>query len=149
MARAMFTTSAIFTWDTAPADAFRRCAVEPRGMTRLADHPVRAGRIDRPEDRAEVLRVLDPVEHHDQRRSLCRDHQVLDAEGRGLLHLGDHALVAMTRAPCQAIELVGSHATHGTSWASARRTTAVRRSSARGDTWIAVARLARNASSTD
>jgi hypothetical protein len=33
----------------------------------LDHHPVDAGRIRRPQDRAEVVRILDAVEHHHER----------------------------------------------------------------------------------
>ena len=46
----------------------RRRAVERRRVTRLPDDAVRAGRVDRPQNRADVVRILDAVEHDDQRR---------------------------------------------------------------------------------
>ena len=46
----------------------RRRAVERRGVPRLPDDAIGAGRIDRPEDRADIVRILDAVEHDDQRR---------------------------------------------------------------------------------
>ena len=54
-------------------DARRRtpCAATPssaRGMARLPHDAVRAGRVDGPQDRADVVRILDAVEHDEQRR---------------------------------------------------------------------------------
>ncbi len=75
----MFTTVAIRTCASAPADAFADDAVERGGMARLADHAVHAGRIRRPEDGADVVRILDAVEHDEQRRRRTgRGDQILD-----------------------------------------------------------------------
>ena len=38
-------------------------------MPRLSDDPVRAGRVDSAQDRAEVVRIFDAVEDNDQRRA--------------------------------------------------------------------------------
>ena len=67
-ARAIFTTSAIFTCASAPADAFPAARAERRRMPGLTNHAVRAGRVDAAKDRAEVVRILDAVEHDEQRR---------------------------------------------------------------------------------
>ena len=106
----MFTTSAIFTCDTAPADAFAAAPSERRRMPRLPHDAVGAGRIDRPQDRADIVRILDAVEHDDERRSAAaRIEQILDARAlRVAAHVGDDAL--MHAAARGAIELAGRHA---------------------------------------
>ena len=48
-----------------------RRAVERRGMPRLPHHAIGARRIHRSENRADVLRILDAVEHHEQARALA------------------------------------------------------------------------------
>ena len=49
-----------------------RRAVERRRPPRLPDDAGRAGGVDRAQDRADVLRILDAVEHDDQRRARVR-----------------------------------------------------------------------------
>ena len=81
-------------------------------MPRLPDDAIAAGGIDRAQDRSDVVRILDAVEHDDERRPRRADHQILDAEvRRGILHVGDDALVHAA-ARRESIELVGLHATH-------------------------------------
>ena len=80
----MLTTSAIFTCDTAPADAFAAAPSSARRVPRLPDDAVGAGGVDRPQDRADVVRILDAVEHDDQRRARSRAvDEILDAEALG------------------------------------------------------------------
>ena len=67
-ARAMFTSVAIAHVRHRPGRRLRGNTVERRGMTRLPHDAVRAGRVDRPQDRAHVVRIFDAVEHDDQRR---------------------------------------------------------------------------------
>ena len=64
----MFTSVAIRTCATAPGRRLGGDAVERRGVARLPHDAVRAGGIDGPQDRADVVRILDAVEHDDQRR---------------------------------------------------------------------------------
>ena len=55
-------------------------AVERRGVPRLPDDAVRAGGIDGAQNRADVVRILDAVEHDDQRRLRRRGgDELLDA----------------------------------------------------------------------
>ena len=58
----MFTTSAILTWATLQPRPSPR-PIQARRMPRLPHHPVDAGRVGRPQDGADVVRVLDAVEH--------------------------------------------------------------------------------------
>jgi hypothetical protein len=80
-------------------------------VSRLPDHAVHAGRIGRPENRADVMRILDAIEHHDERRPRrCRRDDLLDAVLLRRLELGDDSLVhAATRRP---IERLCVHAIH-------------------------------------
>ena len=128
----MFTTSAIFTCDTAPADAFAAAPSSARRVPRLPHDAVAARRIDRPQDRADVVRILDAVEHDDQRRRLRADHQILDAVARRVRDVGDHALVPLP--PRQPIELVAADPLDRARPAPRPAARArVSRSSARGD----------------
>ena len=71
-----------------------RRAVERRRAPRLPHHARRAGRIDRPQDRADVLRILDAVEHDDQRRIAARRRARSASVASGsAAHVGDDALV--------------------------------------------------------
>ena len=71
----------------------RRRAAERRRMPRLPHHAVRPRRVGRPQNRAEVVRILDPIEHDDQRRAFRLHDEIFDAEAGGVAHLGRNALV--------------------------------------------------------
>jgi lysophospholipase L1-like esterase len=79
-------------------------AAERRGVPRLPDDAVRPCRIHRPEDRAEVMRIFDPIEHNEEcgRRRVA--DKIVELVGFALLHVGDHTL--MRRAPGLAVEFV-------------------------------------------
>ena len=62
----MFTTSATRTHATAPADAFAARGIERGGPARLTDHAVAARGIERAQNRPDVVRILDAVEHDDE-----------------------------------------------------------------------------------
>ena len=64
----MFTSVAIAHVRHRAGRRLRRNAVERRGVPRLPHDTVRARRIDRPQDRPDVVRILDAVEHDDERR---------------------------------------------------------------------------------
>ena len=107
----MFTTVAIRTCASAPADAFADDAVERGGMARLADHPVNACRIRRAKDGPDVVRVFDPVEHDEERRRRtgARD-QILDrivARRRDLRH--DVLMRSAARDPRQRFRIDPLH----------------------------------------
>ena len=72
----MFTTSAICTCDTAPADALAAAPPSARRPARLHDHAVGPGRVHRPQNRTDVVRVFDAVEHDEQRRSVRAANQI-------------------------------------------------------------------------
>ncbi len=76
----MFTTSAIFTCDTAPADAFAAAPSSGAAWRDCRITPSRASRIHRAQDRPDVVRILDAVEHDDQRRRRGATHQVVHVE---------------------------------------------------------------------
>ena len=88
----MLTTSAILTCATAPADAF---AAAPRAPPSAASAPRRrrAGRIGGSKDRAEVVRILDAVEHDDQRRTSGAAHQFVEAVIGGVVDVSDDSLM--------------------------------------------------------
>ena len=106
----MLTTSAIFTWDTAPADAF--AAAPPSGAARrdLAHDAVGARGVDASQDRADVVRILDAVEHDDERRPGRPGHEIGDADRCGFRQVRGDALVHA--AARRAIELGGCHTPH-------------------------------------
>ncbi len=86
--------------DARHADVFERASrgaahhFGQAGRTPLGQqHAVGAGRLARAQDRAQVARVLDPVERHQQRRVAQAAEQVLDLEQRLLRDDGDDALV--------------------------------------------------------
>ena len=117
-------------------------------MSRLADDAVGAGGVDGPQNRADVVRILDPIDYDDERGPVSGGDQILDAEALGLLHLRNHALMAMPGTARETIELIGADAPHRDvlflSQTDQRRQTVVgaRRDAQRGDP------PARSASST-
>ena len=147
-ARAMFTTSAILTCDDRAGRRLGRRAAERRRVPRLADDAVGAGRIDRPQDRADVVRILDAVEHDDAAaRPRAGSTRSSTLNVSVVAHVGDDAL--MHAAARRAIEIAGAHAPHRHALAPPRAArAAATRSSARADTRIAVTRPARSASRT-
>src|SRR3989338_5669863 len=88
-ARAMFTTSAIGTWGIAPADAFA-----PPPSSPPAGHAIRPGRFHRPQNRPDVVRIFNAVEHDNERHALRAYHEIFHAQGRRVFHVGDEALAA-------------------------------------------------------
>ena len=100
-ARAMLTTSAIRTCATAPADALAAAPPSAADRRVLDDHAVDAGRVGRPKDRAEVVRILDAVEHDDERRPRGAAHQVVDAVVRGARRRRRRRPGARRRAPAR------------------------------------------------
>ncbi len=63
----MFTTSAIRTCASAPADAFAAAPPRAADAGYCTTTPSHARRIRGPQDRAEIVRILDAVEHDEQR----------------------------------------------------------------------------------
>ena len=71
---------------------------------------MRARGIHASQDRADVVRVLDAVEHDEQRRTVGVLHEVADAVVPRGAHFGDHALMhAVATAP---VEFAGLDAFH-------------------------------------
>ena len=85
-------------------------AVEPRRVARLTDDAVSARRIDRAQDRADIVGILDLIEHDEERRAARPGDQILDAERRLIAHVGDDALVAA--AVRESIQLIDIRAAH-------------------------------------
>ena len=75
----MFTTSAIFTCATAPADAFAAAPSSGAACRDCRTTPSRARRVHRPQNRADVVRIFDAVEHDDERGARARRDEILDA----------------------------------------------------------------------
>ncbi len=89
----------------APADAFAADCVEGGGAARLPDEAVRARGVHASQDRADVVRVLDAVEHDEQGRAAGVLHELADAVLPRGTHLGDHTLMhAVATSP---VELPG------------------------------------------
>ena len=80
IARAMFTTSTTGTWAMAPADAFAATASSAAARRGLTDDAVRAGGIDGTDDCADVVRILDAVEHDEQRWTGHAAHELVQAD---------------------------------------------------------------------
>ncbi len=90
----MLTTVAIRTLRDRARRRLRRGAVERRGVALLTHDAVRAGRVDRPQDRADVLRILDAVEHDEERRAgRRRRDEIADRVVARRVDVGDHALM--------------------------------------------------------
>jgi hypothetical protein len=86
------------------------CAVERRGPPLLHYDAMRARGIDRAQDRANVVRILDPVEHDDERGALGVSYQFLDTPRRDVLDLRHDTLVhAATRVPIQHVRRHASY----------------------------------------
>jgi len=83
----------------------------------LADDPRPAGGIDASQDCTHILRILDLVEHDDQRRAVRGVRQILERGFGAPLDLGDNALV--NAALRIVIELLARHEPHA--HAAARR----------------------------
>jgi hypothetical protein len=74
-------------------------------MARLTDDAVRARGVDGPDDRADVVRIFNAVEHDDERRPFRTGNEILDVQPVHAAQIGDHALMG---APAgKAIEFVG------------------------------------------
>ena len=105
----MLTTGANRTWVSAPAEAFTAAPVAGGRSPRLQDDPGGASRFRRACDRAKVARVLDAVQHDEQRRRFP-PHEI----GHGVLnrtpYRRDHALVNATTR--QSVEFSGRYPMH-------------------------------------
>ena len=127
----------------------RRRAVERRRVPRLPHDAVGAGRIDGPQDRADVVRILDAVEHDDQRRAGRRLDQIRDVVRVARPRTSrDHALVHAA-ARSRSSSAVATRRT-GTPCALGRVAPdrATRPPARVADAQLAVTRPARSASST-
>ena len=72
----MLTTSAILHVGNGARRCLGRHAVAaPRDRRLWIDDAVDARRIGGPQDRSEVVRILDAVEHDDERRGRCAAHE--------------------------------------------------------------------------
>src|SRR5205085_8604837 len=82
------------------------------GSAALDYHAIHARGIRSPENRPEVVRILDAIEHDDQWRARCAAEDLVDVVLGAQLDLGDDALVdaALSTATRFAIEHVGGHA---------------------------------------
>ena len=89
----MLTTSAILHVRHRAGRRLRRSADQRRRPSRLHDDAIDAGRIGRPKNRAEVVRILDAVEHHDQRRPDAPRTRSSTLYSRGVVDVGDDALM--------------------------------------------------------
>jgi hypothetical protein len=58
-------------------------------MARLADDAVAAGGVDRAQDGADVVRILNLIQHDDQRRAFRAGDQILDAQVHGVMRRRD------------------------------------------------------------
>ena len=88
----------------------RRRAVERRRVPRLPDDAVGAGRVDRPQNRADVVRILDAVEHDDAAARPSRRATRSSTLKRAGLLAPRRRRPGATRAARQPIELVGADA---------------------------------------
>ena len=79
----------------APADAFTAAAVSGAAWWRGTHDAVRATRFRAARDRADVLRILDAVEHHEQRGRAHLVEQVVDRERCACVEVPCHALVML------------------------------------------------------
>ena len=80
----------IGTYSAAPAAAFSTVGPEPGGAVAREDEPGDAGGLGRAQDRAEVARIGDPVDDHEER--VGRGDQVVDRRGVDRRGERDHAL---------------------------------------------------------
>ena len=114
-------------------------------MPRLPHDAVGAGRVDRPQNRADVVRILDAVEHDDERRARRAGDQILDARrARALRDVGDDALMRRRRRAARSSSAGATRRT-GTPCALGGRTTSARRPPARSATRAASSRVRRAA----
>jgi hypothetical protein len=72
---------------------FGSSTTKRRGSATLHDHAVGSGSINGPQDRPEVVRVLDSVEYNEQRRPLRTANQLLDIVPGHVVNDGDDALM--------------------------------------------------------
>ena len=79
-------------------------------MAGLTDYAVRACRVHGPNDRADVVRIFNTVEHDDERRPFRAGDKILDAQPVRLVHVCDHAL--MRASTGQTIELADGRSAH-------------------------------------
>jgi hypothetical protein len=80
-------------------------------MTRLSHDPMRARRVDGPQDGADVVRIFDAVQDDDERRALGGGDEFLDAEPICVANVSDNALVCA--ALREAIEFTSVGPTDG------------------------------------
>ena len=66
---------------------------ERRGTALLTNQPPRTHRIDRPQDRTHVVRILDSIEYDDERRLLAGRCEIRERCGVAIVELSDDTLV--------------------------------------------------------
>src|SRR5688572_4635625 len=71
---------------------------------------MRTGRISGSKDGAHVVRILDPIQHHEQRRPLRDVNQLAEAVLRDILYDRDDPL--MDASTCIASERLSPHPAH-------------------------------------
>jgi len=81
----------------------------PKGIT---VNSVAPGRIEGPENRPDVVGILDAVEHDNQRRAPGADDEIFDAIAAGFLDVSHHALMAMTGASGKPFQLLDGEPAH-------------------------------------
>ena len=141
--------SAILTCAIAPADAFAADAVDRRGAPRLPNHAVDARRVGDAQDRAEVVRVLDAVEHDDERRAVRRPHQIGDVVVGACPRCRPPRPGAARRATARSSSAASTVLARGRARAAASRSSSCTRLSARADDPQHSARAARASASSD
>ena len=92
---ARFGTVTIGRCSVAPADAFDRRRGERRRVVARHDDAVGAARLGAARDGADVLRILDAVEHDEQRRRSHLVEQVVQRERRARVEIPGDALVVL------------------------------------------------------
>ncbi len=80
-------------------------------MARLPHDAVDAGRVSRPQDRADVVRIFDAVEYDDEGRGSGARDEILNAECARVARVGDDALVHA--ALCRTIQIARRHTPDG------------------------------------
>ncbi len=82
-----------------------------RGVARLPDDAGRSRRVGRPQNRPDVLRVLDPVQDNEQRGHLVAAHQLFHRKRRQSLQVGSDTL--MHASPREPVERHAIDRVHG------------------------------------
>jgi hypothetical protein len=107
----MLTTSAILTCETGSGRGFGCRAVERRRAARLPDYAVCPSRVSRPQNRADIVRILDAVEHDDQRYIAGAANQIAHIVAIDRHDFRGDPL--MNAASVQSIEFAGRHTAYG------------------------------------